>query len=333
MTYRDQKLIITTMDADRHGNVFFASADSLFVVRAGEGDPQQRVEALNTLLPQLCGHEIRSVHVSPRGYLVVAAIDGLFVCRIDERCRLSGLQFFNHLNGFTLMEPLKSVMAESADGTVWLPGIEQMASFRPAELLAMGEEDTFISPPLRWWQHWWVWLLAVAMLSTAVWAVARWYEARRNRRRMIRLQREMLQREEQIEAIRRKAIEEMKASRLAKDIVKMTEQSFEQRITLRTATGTIVTDVKDIAYFKADGNYSRLFTFSGSSTVLHGLGALEKMLSPEVFVRADRSTLVNIHLVASLQPRQRRCVFRSPSGQEIDTTLLAPAFKRLQELL
>jgi two-component system LytT family response regulator len=113
----------------------------------------------------------------------------------------------------------------------------------------------------------------------------------------------------------------------------MTEQSFEQRITLRTATGTIVTDVKDIAYFKADGNYSRLFTFSGSSTVLHGLGALEKMLSPEVFVRADRSTLVNIHLVASLQPRQRRCVFRSPSGQEIATTLLAPAFKRLQELL
>ena len=333
MTYRDQKLIITTMEADRHGNVFFASADSLFVVRAGEGDPQQRVEALNTLLPQLCGHEIRSVHVSPRGYLVVAAIDGLFVCRIDERCRLSGLQFFNHLNGFTLMEPLKTVMAESADGTVWLPGIEQMASFRPAELLAMGEEDTFISPPLRWWQHWWVWLLAVAMLSTAVWAVARWYEARRNRRRMIRLQREKLQREEQIEAIRRKAIEEMKASRLAKDIVKMTEQSFEQRITLRTATGTIVTDVKDIAYFKADGNYSRLFTFSGSSTVLHGLGALEKMLSPEVFVRADRSTLVNIHLVASLQPRQRRCVFRSPSGQEIATTLLAPAFKRLQELL
>jgi DNA-binding LytR/AlgR family response regulator len=109
--------------------------------------------------------------------------------------------------------------------------------------------------------------------------------------------------------------------------------SKDERLTLRTASGTLMVDVKDIAYFKADGNYSRLFTFSGSSTVLHGLGVLEKMLSPEVFVRADRSTLVNIHLVASLQPRQRRCVFRSPSGQEIATTLLAPAFKRLQELL
>jgi two-component system LytT family response regulator len=113
----------------------------------------------------------------------------------------------------------------------------------------------------------------------------------------------------------------------------MTEQRYEERITLRTASGTMVVDVKDIVYFKGDGNYSQIVTFHDNNTVLLGLGALEKILSPEIFVRADRSTLVNIHLVASLQPRQRRCVFRSPSGQEIATTLLAPAFKRLQELL
>ena len=53
----------------------------------------------------------------------------------------------------------------------------------------------------------------------------------------------------------------------------------------------------------------------------------------DVFVRADRSTLVNIHNVCTLLPRQRRCVFRSPTGQEVETTLLAPAFKRLQSLL
>ena len=138
------------------------------------------------------------------------------------------------------------MMAESGDGTVWLPGVEQMTSFRPAELLAIGEEDTFISPPLSWWQHWWVWVTGLLLLSMAVWAATRWYEKRRNRRRMIRLQREKQQREEQIEAIRKKAIEEVKASNLAKDIVKMTENTFEQRLTLRTASGTIVVDVKDI---------------------------------------------------------------------------------------
>jgi DNA-binding LytR/AlgR family response regulator len=151
---------------------------------------------------------------------------------------------------------------------------------------------------------------------------------------MIRLQREKLQREEQIEAIRQKAIEEQKASELAKDIVKMTEKSFEQRLSLRTASGSIMVDVKDIAYFKGDGNYSQIVTFQHTDTVLMGLGTLVKMLDPDTFVRADRSTLVNVHNICRLLPKQRRCVFRSPvTGQEVGTTLLAPAFKRLQALL
>ena len=113
----------------------------------------------------------------------------------------------------------------------------------------------------------------------------------------------------------------------------MTERDAEQRLTLRTASGTLVVEVKDIAFFKADGNYSQIVTFHTTDTVLNGLGALEKMLSPEVFVRADRSTLVNIHHVSNLLPKQRRCIFRSPAGLEVETTLLAPAFKRLQALL
>ena len=67
--------------------------------------------------------------------------------------------------------------------------------------------------------------------------------------------------------------------------------------------------------------------------MLTGLGTLEKMLNPNTFVRADRSTLVNIHHVCQLLPKQRRCLFRSPEGKEAETTLLAPAFKRLQSLL
>jgi len=122
----------------------------------------------------------------------------------------------------------------------------------------------------------------------------------------------------------------VKASTLAKDIVKMTEKTFEDRLTMRTASGTIVVDVKDIAYFKGDGNYSQIVTFHGRNTVLLSLGTLEKMLSPDVFIRADRSTLVNIHHIASLLPKQHRCIFRSSMGQEVEVTLLAPAFKRLQ---
>ncbi len=346
LEYPSQKLIITALVADHQGSIFFASADSLFMVKNGQ------VETLNQQIPELCGHEVRSLHVSPRGYLVVAVVDGLFVCHISKDYQLSDIHFFDHLNGFTMTEPLKAMMAESSDGTVWLPGVEQMTSFNPEELLAHNEEDTYIAPPLRWWQHWWVWLSGILLLALLVWAVTRWYEKRRNHLRMVRLQREKLWREEQIEAIRKKALEvrdsqnnspestqaessqiESPQTALAEDIVKMTEKSYEERITLRTASGTIVVDVKDIAYFKGDGNYSQIVTFHDTDTVLIGLGALAKMLSPEIFVRADRSTLVNLHHIYSLLPKQRLCIFRSPTGQEVKTTLLAPAFKRLQELL
>ena len=149
---------------------------------------------------------------------------------------------------------------------------------------------------------------------------------------MIRLQQEKLQREQQINAIRQKAIKSNQDG-LAKDIVKMTEMNADGRITLRTAFGTVVYNLSEIAYFKGDRNYAQIVTFTTQDTVLISLGALEKILDQETFVRADRSTLVNIHNIYKLLPRQRRCLFRSASGQEVETTLMAPAFGRLQALL
>ena len=149
---------------------------------------------------------------------------------------------------------------------------------------------------------------------------------------MIRLQKEKLQRQHQIDAIRLKAIA-ADTTTLAQDIVKMTERTYDERLTLRTATGTLLVETDDIAYFKADGNYSQLVTFHTTETVLVSLGKLEKKLNPEPFVRADRSTLVNIHNICHLLPRQRTCIFRSTTGKEVEVTLLTPAFKRLQDYL
>ena len=319
-----QQLIITTMERDNRGNIIFASKDSLFIIRNGEIQP--------LYLEGLAGHEVRSLHVSPKGYMVVAAIDGLFVSRLDSSYTTSGTRFFNNLNGFTSQEPLMATMAELSDGTVWMAGLEEMTSFRPADLLAYDEEDTYIQPPLQWWQHWWIWLIALLLLAAAIWGAARWYEKRRNRRRLIRLQQEKQQREQMIETIRREAIKDA-TNDLARNILKITDKATDEHITLRTASGTIIADLKDIAYFKGDGNYSLMTSFHSSATVLISLGALEKELNPAVFVRADRSTIVNIQLISSLQPKQRLCRFRSPSGQEVETTLLTPAFKRLQQYL
>lgn len=319
-----QQLIVSSMERDSNGNIVFASKDSLFLIRDGQ------VQLM--YVDGLADHEVRSLHVSPKGFIVIAVIDGLFVGRLNPDYTVSDVRFFNHLNGFTALEPLMATMAETSDGTVWMAGIEEVTSFRPAELLTYNEEDCYIRPPMQWWQHWWIWALGLLLLAVAVWSATRSYEKRRNRRRMIRLQKEKQQREQQIETIRQKAIKDA-TNQLAKDILKMTEKDINERITLRTTSGTVVTEIKDIAFFKADGNYSQMVTFHSSTTVLMSLGTLEKQLSPAIFTRADRSTLVNIHLIAQLLPKQRRCLFRATNGDEVETTLLSPAFKRLQDLL
>lgn len=321
-----QKLIVTTMERDIQGNIIFASADSLFII-GSENRPLTQLQ-----MPGLAGHEVRSLHVSPKGYLVVAVIDGLFVSRISQDYVISDTRFFDHTNGFTALEPLMAMMAETADGTVWLAGVEKMTSFRPDRLLAFQPEETYIAPPPSWWQHWWVMLLAVLLLSMVVWGITRWIEKRRNRRKMIRLERGKQEKDRQISAIRKKAIE-AGSDKLAKDIVKMTENTEDTRLTIRAINGTIITNITDIAYFKADGNYTQMVMFQRTETILAGIGKLEKMLNPEVFVRADRSTLVNIHNISYLDAKQRRCVFRSADNIEVETTLLAPAFKRLESYL
>ena len=178
----------------------------------------------------------------------------------------------------------------------------------------------------------WVWLLGLLLTVMAVWAATRWYEKRRSRRNMIRLEGKNLKHERQLNAIRKKAIE-FGSVPLAHDIVKMTEKMETTRVTIHTTNGTKVVDSVDIAYFKAERNYTQMVMFQNSDVIFMGLGAVERQLDPKIFMRADRSTIVNIHNISMLDARQHRCVFRSPDGTEVETTLLTPAFKRLKSVM
>ena len=201
--------VITTMATDGRGHVCFALADSLFAISNGE------LRTMTEAMPTLRGHEIRSVHVSPRGYLVVAAIDGLMVARIDDGCRATDIHWFDAQSGFTMIEPLAATMAETDDGTVWLAGLEEMMSFRPDLLLKDNQEPTIVVAPRPWWQQWWVWLVAVLLLALAVWWMARRFEQRQARKKMERLEDERVKKELQLSAVRLKAIPHFHSNVLA----------------------------------------------------------------------------------------------------------------------
>lgn len=192
--------IITAIATDGKDLVCFARGDSLFCIRSGG------IRAMSELQPMISGHEVRNVHLSARGYLVAAAIDGLLVARMDDGGQASDAHWFNAEGGFTTIEPLMGTMAESADGTVWLCGVEDMISFRPADLLTDNQESTVIPAPRPWWRHWWMLLIAAALLSLLVWRVASLAEKRQSRKRMAALEREKRQKELQLQAVRLKSI-------------------------------------------------------------------------------------------------------------------------------
>lgn len=201
--------VITTLSSDGKGHVCFALGDSLFVISQGKIRPLREVQ------PTLSGHEIRSVHLSPRGYLAVAAIDGLLVARMDGDLHARDVHWFDSGNGFTAIEPLMGPMAESEDGTLWLAGLEEVTSFRPENLLFDSQQSTFIQASVPWWRRGWALLVFVVILSLLIWWVARKSEQRRSRKRMETLEREKRQKELQLSAIRLKAIPHFHANVLS----------------------------------------------------------------------------------------------------------------------
>ena len=202
-------LVVTTMATDGRGRISFAIGDTLYTIH------DNRLRAMTETLPTLKGHEIRAVHLSPRGYLVAAAIDGLMVARLDDDCQATDIHWFDARNGFTMIEPLMATMAEDADGTVWVAGLEEMTSFRPDLLLSDNQEAAIVVAPRPWWQQWWAWLAGIALLAVAVWLAARSVEKRRARIKMKRLEEEKEKKELQLSAVRLKAIPHFHSNVLA----------------------------------------------------------------------------------------------------------------------
>lgn len=105
------------------------------------------------------------------------------------------------------------------------------------------------------------------------------------------------------------------------------------RNTFRTATGKVFVDTADIAYIRADGNYSQLTTFDATEDILVSLATLEQSLDGNRFLRIDRSTIVNRQLVYKLNAKRRLCTLRSGSGQTVSLELSKPGLETLLKAL
>jgi len=106
-----------------------------------------------------------------------------------------------------------------------------------------------------------------------------------------------------------------------------------ERMSLKTVNGMLVLKESDIVYLRAYGNYSKLTTFNQTETIMEPLGALECRLDGNMFVRCDRSTVVNLTYIYKIDTKRHICVFKSSDGSHVQLEISKSGMDALVKLL
>ncbi len=107
----------------------------------------------------------------------------------------------------------------------------------------------------------------------------------------------------------------------------------DERMSLKTVNGMVVLKESDIVYLRAYGNYSKLSTFSHTETIMEALGSLESRLDIGMFVRCDRSNIVNLNYLYKIDTKRHICVFKSSSGSQIQLEISKSGMETLMKML
>ena len=94
-------------------------------------------------------------------------------------------------------------------------------------------------------------------------------------------------------------------------------ESQSDKLSFRTVNGKIFVKQNDIAYFLADGNYSQIILFQDNDVLLESLRMLEQRLDPNVFLRIDRKTIINLKRVYKINSKRRQCTLKAEDGSEL----------------
>lgn len=107
----------------------------------------------------------------------------------------------------------------------------------------------------------------------------------------------------------------------------------QEKLSFRLVNSKLFVDSADIAWFKAEGNYSTIVTFGGQELILENLLSLERRLPAGTFARIDRSTIVNYRKVYRLNQQERSCTLRSDDGRELELKLSRSGTEALLAIL
>jgi len=102
-------------------------------------------------------------------------------------------------------------------------------------------------------------------------------------------------------AINRMKVEQNNVGELLRNMKTENKTSYDSHIFVQKSEKLLNLPVDEIVYLEASGDYTILSTKNDQFVSSSGIGKLEEILNPETFIRAHRSTIININNLKEIE--------------------------------
>lgn len=102
-------------------------------------------------------------------------------------------------------------------------------------------------------------------------------------------------------ALKRKKLEEGSLEDLLHSLRGERKGSYDTHIFVQKSEKLFNLPVEEIVYLEASGDYTIITTKADQFVSSSGIGKLEEILNPEVFIRVHRSTIVNVNFLKEIE--------------------------------
>jgi two-component system LytT family response regulator len=102
-------------------------------------------------------------------------------------------------------------------------------------------------------------------------------------------------------AIQQISLEQNPVGELLRTLKTENKTNFDSHIFVQKSEKLINLPVDEIMFLEASGDYTILTTKSDQFVSSSGIGKLEEILNPEIFIRVHRSTIINIHYLKEIE--------------------------------
>lgn len=102
-------------------------------------------------------------------------------------------------------------------------------------------------------------------------------------------------------ALKRKGLEQNNIEELMESLKPERKAAYDTHIFVQKSEKLFNLAVDDILFLEASGDYTVITTKSDQYVSSSGIGRLEELLTPDIFFRVHRSTIINIHHLKEIE--------------------------------